>query len=426
MVGWRPGSSSNVAVASLAVGTAIIVPAVLSAFSLQFSPSAVIYVCVLMFGSALQLACLKYRPDLRLKLVLGVSVLAHLIALVGTPAFEDDHYRFAWDGWRTLQVGTPYGVPPESFFLTGDIPPSYAIVLNGINYPQYPTIYGPFLQLVFAAGVFLTPADSLGIRILFAILNLGIVILLLRSEAPRDVALFAWNPVVVSEVALHGHPDSILALFILASLLFARRYPLLAGICLGLAACTKIIALAAWPLLLRFGWKSMAAAVLTACLLYTTFLVQGQGAGLDSTETFATGWRFNPLGFAVLEYVLSDAHARIAAAGVGIVLILGLHAASGSSTEVPMAAIFAVALLLSPAVNAWYILWVLPFAVSSQAIWPWLMALALPLSYLTGLNLDSESLAPFSVHPNAYALQAALVLAAVMIGARDALRRAPR
>jgi hypothetical protein len=379
-----------------------------------------------MCGSAFQLICLKHGSDLPWKLVLGVSALAHLLALAGTPAFEDDHFRFVWDGWRTLQSGTPYGVPPESFFLADEIPPSYAVILNGINYPQFPTIYGPFLQLVFVAGVFLTPADSLGIRILFAILNLGIVAILLRKEAPRDVALYAWNPVVVSEVALHGHPDSILALFILASLMFARRYPVLAGICLGLAACTKIIALAAWPLLLRFGWKSMAAAVLTACLLYTAFLIQGMGAGLDSTETFATGWRFNPLGFAVLEYFLSDAHARITAAAIGIVLILGLHAASGSPKEVPMAAIFAIALMLSPAVNAWYILWVLPFAVRNQTIWPWLMGLALPLSYLTGLNLDSESLAPFSVHPNAYALQAALVLSAVLIGARDALRRALR
>jgi len=426
LAGWWPGSTSKVAAASLAVGTALLVPFVLSGLSLKQSPSVLLYVCILIFGSALQLVSLKYSPDLPWKLVLGVSVLAHLLALAGTPAFEDDHYRFAWDGWRTLQAGTPYGVPPESFFSADDIPPSYAVILNGINYPQYPTIYGPFLQLVFALGILLAPADPLGIRIVFAVLNLGIVALLLRKQPPRDCALYAWNPVAVSEVALHGHPDSILSLFILASLMFAHRYPVLAGICLGLAACTKIIALAAWPLLLRFGWKSLAAALLTASLLYTAFFAQGQGAGFDSTETFATGWRFNPLGFAVLENLFSDAHARIAAAAGGVLLILGLHAASRSSKEVPMAVIFAVALLFSPAVNAWYILWVLPFAVGGQTIWPWLMGLALPLSYLTGLNLDTETLAPFAVHPWAYTLQAGLVLAAVLIGAHDAMRRAPQ
>jgi hypothetical protein len=411
-------------VTRIAIAAALVTPLALSVLSWAESPSILAYVSLAIAGTLVQLRCLRNAPALTMRTLLSVAVLAHLLALAGTPAFEDDHYRFVWDGWRTIETGTPYGLSPQSFFDSETLPAGYADILSGINYPEYPTIYGPVLQIVFAAGVLLTGSDAIGIRILFAGLNLCTILLLLRRFSPVQVALYAWSPVAISEVALHAHPDGIVALFVLAAIAMAGRRPILSGIFLGMAAGAKIVAVAAWPLLLRSGWPSVFAAVLTSVALYAPFMATALGAGFESTATFATEWRFNPLGFAVLESVLGDTLARLAAGFTGVMLILLFHAASPSTDATPLAAIFAVVVLVSPAVNAWYILWVLPFAVGQSAIWPWLISAALPLSYLTGLNLDSSTLAAFQVHPVAYGLQVIIILFALVLAASTALRRA--
>lgn len=407
----------------IAIAAALVTPLALSVLSWAEPPSILAYVCLIIAGTLVQLLCLRNAPALTMRTLLGVAVLAHLLALAGTPTFEDDHYRFVWDGWRTIDTGTPYGLSPQSFFDSETLPAGYADILSGINYPEYPTIYGPVLQIVFAAGVLLTGPDAIGIRILFAGMNLCTILLLLRRFSPVQVALYAWSPVAISEVALHVHPDGIVALLVLAAVAMAGRRPILSGIFLGMAAGAKIVAVAAWPLLLRSGWPSVLAAVLTSAALYAPFMATALGAGFESTATFATEWRFNPLGFAVLESVLGDTLARLAAGFAGVMLILLIHAASPSTDSTPLAAIFAVVVLVSPAVNAWYILWVLPFAVGQSAIWPWLISAALPLSYLTGLNLDSSTLAAFQVHPVAYGLQVIIILFALVPSAKTALRR---
>lgn len=408
----------------IAIAAALFTPLALSVLSWAESPSILAYVNLTIAGTLVQLRCLRNAPALTMRTLLGVAMLAHVLALTGTPAFEDDHYRFVWDGWRTIETGTPYGVSPQSFFDSETLPAGYADILSGINYPEYPTIYGPVLQIVFAAGVLLTGPDAIGIRILFAGLNLCTILLLLRRFSPSQVALYAWSPVAISEVALHAHPDGIVALLVLAAVVMAGVRPILSGILLGMAAGAKIVAVAAWPLLLRSGWPSVLAAVLTSVVLYAPFMATALGAGFESTTTFATEWRFNPLGFAVLESVLGDTLARLAAGFAGVMLILLIHAASPSTEATPLAAIFAVVVLVSPAVNAWYILWVLPFAVGQSAMWPWLISAALPLSYLTGLNLDSSTLAAFQIHPVAYGLQVIIILFALVQGAKTALRRA--
>ena len=71
----------------------------------------------------------------------------------------------------------------------------------------------------------------------------------------------------------------------------------------------------------------------------------------------------------------------------------------------PLAAIFGIILLFAPAVNAWYLLWLLPLAVGRKEIWPYVASAVLPLSYLTGLNLEDFSLEDFQVHPLAHTAQ---------------------
>jgi len=373
--------------------------AALVLLSQQGAPSATVYVAIMSGGSALVSVLLWRAGKLSAGMVLAVSALAHFIALFGNTVFEDDYYRFIWDGWRVLQHGTPYGIPPEDFFNDPEVPDAFRDILNWINYPWYPTIYGPALQILFAVTTFFGGADELSLRIAFAFATLLLSALLLRRHKPQTVALFAWNPVVMAETTLHLHPDIILALALFIFVLAGRRHPILAGLFLAVATASKLVAFAAWPMLLRLKPRALVTAIVSLTVLYGIFAFQGHGVGLDSTETFATQWYFNPLAYEPLHYLLESGWARLTALAIAGSLVIWLHASARSLDRVPLALVFGVILLFAPAVNSWYLLWLLPFALNRQDIWPYVASAVLPLSYLTGLNLEDYTLEEFQVHP---------------------------
>lgn len=383
--------------------------AVLVLMSRQIAPPIIPYVAALISGGA-AVSLLAWRPlPLSARTVSGVALAGHALALFGHSAFEDDYYRFLWDGWRLLDTGTPYGVPPALLIDDPAIPDAWQAVREWINYPELPTIYGPALQGVFAAVVALAGTNEVGLRLAFAAAALGLTALVLRRHEPGRAVLFAWNPVVVAESTLHLHPDILLALALFAGMMAGRRRPILAGSLLGLAAGVKIVALAAWPLLLRLPTRALAAALMVLGGLYLPFALQGQGVGFGTTSTFATDWYFNPLAFAPLGWLLGPAGGRIAALLLAGLLVLRLHARARDADRVPLAAVFGAILLFAPAVNAWYLLWLLPFALDR----PYVASAALPLSYLTGLNLELYELGPFDVHPIALASEWVAIAAAI-------------
>ncbi len=399
--------------------------------SRQSEPAVLLYASLLSAGAAVTTALLWRADAVTARMVFVGTLLAHGITLAGVPAFEDDFFRFIWDGWRTWQTGSPYGVAPEDYFASDAVPLALTTVLDGINYPEYPTIYGPVLQLAFASVFAIFGTNPIGLQLLFAAVNLLLVALLLGRHAPGTVALYAWNPLVIAETSLHLHPDGLMAVALFASVIAGRTRPLVAGLMLGVAAGVKLVALAAWPLLLRMQPTALMAALGCVALSYLVFLVQGQGAGFESTATFAARWHFNPFVYEPLYQLLGWPVARVAALVIAGVLVLWVHARSRSIDDVPIATIFGIILLMAPAVNSWYLLWLLPFAVGRAKIWPFAAAVALPWSYLTGLNLNDQSLDAFAVHPLARSAQAAILSLAVLYDwrayrrARSAARSAP-
>ncbi len=413
---WRAPAAALVFLASISA---------LVALSQQIAPPVTIYVAALAGGSALVSLLLWHPQQISARTVLIVAAIGHGIALFGHAVFEDDFYRFLWDGWRVLESGTPYGIPPEDFIDDPSVPPAMRDVLEYVNYPYYPTIYGPVLQVLFAITSFFAGPDELGLRVLFALGSLALTALVLRRHEGGVAALFAWNPVVVAESTLHLHPDILLALALFAGLVAGRRHPVIAGVFIGMAAGVKIVALAAWPILLRLAPRALVAALATIAALYAVFAVQGLGTGFDSTETFATQWYFNPLAFEPLLILLGPAWGRLASLAIAGVIVLWLHASAKSFDQVPLAAIFGVILLFAPAVNAWYLMWLLPFALNRREIWPYVASAALPLSYLTGLNLENYALDEFEVHPLAHRIEWLVIGVAILIDlVRSRLRAA--
>jgi Glycosyl transferase family 2 len=377
------------------------------------NPAILPYVVSIAVGSALVTALLWRAQTFSPKAVLSGAIILHCVALFGIPAFEDDYYRFIWDGWQIATFGTPYGTPPEAFFGKDSIPPALGNVLDGVNNPDVPTIYGPVLELIFAAVYAVAKTHLWGLRLVFALANLALIALMLRKHSAERVALYAWNPLAVSEVALHVHPDGLMAFALFAGVMLLKTRPVLAGILFALAAGIKLVALAAWPLLMRARPSALLFAAAILASFYAIFLLQGAGAGFESTAIFARQWDFNPLAYQALLWLLPPDPARLVAAIVAGLGVLWLHAGAEGRFESRLAAIFGVILLFASAVNAWYLLWLLPFAVSARQIWPFAATVALPFSYITGLNLGDDSLGPFEVHWAGRLVEAGILIVAL-------------
>jgi hypothetical protein len=385
-------------------------------------PAILPYVFAIAAGSALVTLLLWQVQSKSVWAVLAGAIVLHLIALLGIPAFEDDHYRFIWDGWQIAAFGTPYGVPPEAFFGDEQVPLALQEILDGVNNPDLPTIYGPALELLFAAIYAAAGTELFGLRLIFAFANLVLIVLMLRQYPAARVALYAWNPLAVGEVALHVHPDEVMALALFAGVMLFKTRPRLAGVLFALAAGVKLVALAALPLLIRTKPSALITALIALAGFYAIFLIQGAGAGFESTATFATQWHFNPLAYEGLLLLLSPDPSRLLAAGIAGLGVLWLHARAEGRIEATLAAVFGLILLFASAVNAWYLLWLLPFAVGGRQIWPFAATVALPFSYLTGLNLGDDSLRPFEVHLLARLAEAGILIAAAFWDVRNAMK----
>lgn len=397
----------------MAAAVSITTVAVIISLTQYFDISVIYYVAALSLGGAATFIALRKADHINAQIFWMVTIILHVAAIFGDALYEDDYFRFIWDGWQTLQ-GTPYGKPPAQFYSESNIPEYLWPTLDNVNNPEVPTIYGPILQFIFAFNYSIFGTNPMGLRIIFAIINMILIVILARKNPLHKVALYAWSPLVVTEIIIHIHPDAIMAALLAAGLYFMRKHPILAGALWGGAAATKIIALAAWPLMLRYSKKTVTAAIISLALLYGYFAILGPSLGFDSTSTFANEWLFNPMGILPFLYLLPHDIARISAALIGITLIMLIHARTRDKEHPPLANIFAIILLFAPAVNSWYMIWILPFAINSRQIWPFVAASVIPLSYITGLTLNTETLQEFEVHSIAWVIEIIAIIGALI------------
>ena len=322
-----------------------------------------------------------------------------LCGLIGGPFYEDDFYRYLWDGYRFATAGTPYGAAPEEFFVDPAVPVVLQGVLDGVNYPELPTIYAPVTQLVFLVAFWIKPASVAVLQAILIAVDLAVVALLLRLAPARNVLLYAWCPLVVKEIAFTAHPDGVGVCLLLAAVVLARRRRWwIAAALLGLAVAAKTFALVLAPLiLLRARLRHWLLFVATAAAVYLPFVVMG-GTDLLSLGVFARDWEFNSAVFGLLKVVVPPFEARILLR-VLFAAFWGwycLRRARGREGGIPRGDwLFGVLLLLSPVINPWYLLWLLPFAVVFPSIWAWTASAAVLLSYVTGLNVPDYTLQPY-------------------------------
>jgi len=166
------------------------------------------------------------RGPSALRVVAGVSVVAHLLFVLAPPFLCNDLLRYAVFGRMLLGPGlNPYLSPPAA--LVGDPLLPYA------NLFHVTSGYGPSFMWFSALLGWLGRGDVFWTALLFkgaaaacSLVNCWLIrrlTLSLYGEALRPLVLYAWNPLVLLEIAGMGHNEALMVALALGGLLLASR-----------------------------------------------------------------------------------------------------------------------------------------------------------------------------------------------------------
>jgi hypothetical protein len=244
-----------------------------------------------------------------------------------------------------------------------------------------------------------------GAMVICDLLLVAVLLRLLRRVGipAGQILIYAWNPLVVSEVAGNGHVDVLAVLFLITGIhLIIVERSLLSTIALGLAAGAKLLPILAFPILARRlrarFWFASFVVLALFCLPYAS-----AGAALfRGLGEYAARWRHNDSLFSLLLRTLELLDptplytlaypvtlARILAFLLAL-LLAGMLAWKRADPIRGSFLLLAGVLLLSPTVHPWYLLWIAPFlALRPSRAWILLTGLV-PLSYLNPGPITAE------------------------------------
>ena len=338
------------------------------------------------------------RADFRW--IAAYAVLFRLIGFLGQPIYEDDFYRYLWDGRTFALTGNPYKHAPAAAFGDDSVPPPFEEILSRINFPELPTIYGPVCELVFLLSYWISPGELWPMKLLFLAADLGLLWVLWKLLGPAaGLVLYAWSPLLLKEIAFTSHTDVLAAFLLFAGMerMAARRHGFGAGL-FGLAVAARFFVILLIPALL---WRQRARiwAIFTAVLLamYLPFAVRGS-SDAASMITFASGWEFNSFAFAILGAWIGGIGGRIACAALFLAFYVWWFRKNAGTARVRGDLLLAALFLISPVVNPWYLVLLVPFLALHPTIWGITAVTTVLLAYCTAANLQITGMGGFN-HP---------------------------
>ncbi|HVR28294.1 MAG TPA: glycosyltransferase 87 family protein [Thermoanaerobaculia bacterium] len=378
-------------------------------------------------------------------LLVLVALALRLCLLPLPPTLSDDVYRYLWDGRVAAAGRNPYFHSPDDT----DLAPLRDVMWERVGHREVETVYPPFAIAAFSIAARL-PRPLLAWKAMLTTVDLLSCLLLLWLARARGVptgrcVAYAWNPLVVLEVAGMAHVDALgVAPLLAAALLLvehrgetpplareeASRAPfpygptglrrgLAAGALLGLAILAKLVPLLVLPAWTRASLRRalFVLGALGLVALATVPFALGAPGPPPGLVTYAVSWEFNGPLFEPLWRVLDAAGAapwlkaridglkeatgrhdawnrvypfvypQLLAKALLALALVAVTAASLRRADPVEAAflVFAGMLLLSATVYPWYALWVLPWAALLWRV-PWLiLSSSLFLAYLPRL-----------------------------------------
>jgi hypothetical protein len=302
-------------------------------------------------------------------LVLLGALAFRLTLFFHPPSLSTDLYRYRWDGHVQNAGWNPYAVAP----LDPRLAPLRDAGWYGMPVPEIPTMYPPLSMLIFRATWRVLP-DPIGFKLPFLLADLAVAAMLagwIRSTGGRNyqVAIYAWNPLVIVEFASSGHNDALAIAAVVGSLLIIRRFPAVSTLTLaagGMAKAFPITLLplalcrAGWPRRLR-GWLALGGCALLVAACSWPYR-HGWHEFLGMLNYYQRIFRnYHSSIYPVLLWVTGGSH--VVAAGVGEGVVLGLAVWLALRHAEPTRAAFLLigtVLLFAPNGYSWYFTWIVP------------------------------------------------------------------
>jgi len=342
------------------------------------------------------LFALEHSRDRRAVLwliVLG-GVALRLVVFPFPPSLSTDVHRYRWDGHVQSAGWNPYAVAPTDPRLAPLRDPGWQVMPA----PEIPTMYPPLAELVYRAAWRALPGP-VGFKLPFLLADLCILAMLawqICRAGGRNfqVAIYAWNPLIIIEFSSSGHNDALAIAALLAALLIIRRAPVVSTLTLTAGALAKAFPVvllplalvrAGWPGRLR-GWLALSGCAALAALVTWPYYTAWREF-LEMMEYYQRIWRnYHSSVYPVLLW-FSGRHEIAAGIGEGIVLGLALWLAVRRAE--PLRAAFLLigaVLLLAPNGYSWYFTWIVPLLCFFPSP-AWLLLTVLQfLSYKVWIN----------------------------------------
>lgn len=376
-----------------------------------------------------------------------------VIGVFAYPVLEDDHFRYLWDGYQWIELGSPYATPPSFYFDDPNIPERFAEILSFINYPNIATIYGPLNQWLFGLAYLIAPGEAWPLQVFCAVFDIGVVFLLTKLTNARNVILYAFSPLVVKEFSMTAHPDIFGVFFmVLALYLFTQKRNAFVAIALALALASKVFAILIVPFFLGLRMRAWLVFSITLCAITLTFYPSNPWFP-DGLQAMGASWVFNAPLYFVFDEIFSTLNTHYAfdtqhfnpykafkyALIIGFMIFITCYGLRYFRTSLEMFfrewklkspssiprgdLIYGVFFLVIPAMNPWYFVWLLPFACIFPSLWAWTASFSLIFAYFIGLNLPSSELDLYGQPWWAWTLETSMIGIAIFVGRSQFIKR---
>lgn len=328
-----------------------------------------------------------------LTIIIFFALIFRITLFFSEPSLSEDIYRYLWDGKLINEGINPYKYVPGSNELVSLRDPQYEM----INHKDIGTPYGPLTIMIFALSQRIM--DSVYFMktpfILFDCLSIVLIIRMLAfsGASKNNVIVYAWNPLVLMEVAGSGHNDS-LGIFMLLTAFYCvqRRRYWGASIGFALAFLAKYFSLLFLPVFLKYFRKTEW--ILIPVLLVAGFLPFAEHLEPHILNIMEVGsaWRFNDSLFSLLLFLTGSLYlskALVISAMLALSVIVWYSRRPFHEDAMIM---IGGALMLTTTVQPWYLLWMVPFlCFSPNRAWLLLTALTM-LAYHVLIRYQAEGI----------------------------------
>jgi alpha-1,6-mannosyltransferase len=273
-----------------------------------------------------------------------------------------DMVRYIYDG-RLQRLGyNPYAVVPSDPAVAGTHTDQTRLMPSRNARTPYPAAAQLFFRLV------VTMHESLLMMKLALVgcdlLTIAVVLAWLRStsRSPWLALFYAWNPLVILEVAHSGHIDALGALWIaVAAWMLSTGRGTRAMIAFVIAVASKLLPIVLLPLFWkRVRARDLAIAALALAALYLPFRSAGT-LPLGAVPNVVAFIRFNGPLFKALSEALTPSAAAAIAVLAGLAVAAWMRVTRSADDPAAWAWPMAVSLAAAPVVYPWYLLYFTPF-----------------------------------------------------------------